>query len=408
MLTVIMPTSLADTNTTFAPVSAAPAAIISVPTLRDAVIESNYLFATVNPGVANTIRLQAATYTLSIPNSATTGYETASATGDLNINGNLTVQGVGVPGVPLTTIKQQAMDRVFAVNTPSLTVNFNNLAITCGTAVDDAVAGTLPGTTTAQGGGIWAQGDTLALLTVTFRGDRALGGAGTATAFDGQTAQGGAVWDAGGTLAITNATFQTNSAIGGAGFAGTGASPFGGIGGGAYGGGLYATAGVAVTFGGASLSSTVNFQGNQADGGAGGAGASTSSALVLATGGIGGNGGAANGGALYADAGSTVGQAVASSPCSVLLNVANFTGNKVVGGNAGKGGNGTMSGGFGGFGGTGFGAGLYTVAASITLRGGSISSNLAQGGAGGNGGSGAEFWRIWRQRRFGRRGRPVC
>jgi hypothetical protein len=391
LLTVIMPKLFADTNTMYTPVTALPGATISVPTLRDAVIESNYLFNTVNSGVPNVIKLQAGTYALSIPNSVGGGYETASATGDLNINGDLTIQGVGAPGIPLTTIRQLAVDRVFAVNSPGLTVNLNYLAVTGGTAVDDGVAGTLPGTTTAEGGGLLASNDTLALSNVTFLGDRALGGNGTAASTGGRQAGGGAINDSGGTLDLSNVSFLCNSAVGGAGMNGNSASPGGGAGAAAAGGALYAS-GVAVTFGGASQASTVVFAGNQADGGAGGKGLGTTAANPINAGGAGGTGGFALGGGLYANAGATISEAATSSPA--VLNLANFIANKVLGGN---GGNGALTGGNGGqatpsgilSGGDGEGGGLYADASTITLQGGSMISNLAQSGAGGNGGAGA-------------------
>ncbi|MGA2617734.1 MAG: hypothetical protein ABSF26_09000 [Thermoguttaceae bacterium] len=322
LLTIIVPGTFADTNAPFAPVSVGPTAVYNPPhlTLRDAVIEANYLFGTVNPGVANTILLLSGTYMLSIANTA--GHEALSKTGDLNINSSLTIQGAATSGGPKTTIQQKAADRVFDVNATGLIVNFNNLTISGGTAVDDAVAGHLPGAYPAEGGGLWASGDTLGLSNVTFKGDRALGGAGTATSVS-QLAEGGAIWVSGGTLGLTGVTFQDNSALGGAGFNGTATAPNGGAGNNGYGGGLYATGSVTVA-------------------------------------------------GVVSPAGS-----------------ANFIGNKVVGGNGGNGANGASTGGGGGPGGFGFGGGLYDDSSTITLRGGSMSSNLAQGGAGGKGGNGA-------------------
>ncbi len=262
-----------------------------------------------------------------------------------------------MPGFPKTTIQQQAVDRVFEVNTGGLTVNFSNLTIAGGTAVDDTTPGALPGTTTAEGGGLWASGDTLVLSIVTFRGDQALGGPGTVDSIDGQIAEGGAIWDSGGTLGMTNATFQGNSAVGGAGLAGTSTSPDGGTGGEALGGGLFATSGVAVTLGRASLVSLANFNGNQADGGAGGAGFSTTVDTPVTAGGNGGFGGGAFGGAVYADAGATISDFHAS--WLISLNPANFSGNKALGGNGASGGDGTSAGGNGGTGGPASGGGLY-------------------------------------------------
>jgi hypothetical protein len=385
LLTVITPTTFGDTNTTFTGVPATSA--ISVPTLRDAVIEANYL------GGTNTIKLSAGIYTLSIPNSTVGGYETGSHTGDLNINSNLTIQGVGVGPLPLTIIRQTAVDRVFAVNAiggPALTVNFNDLVITGGKAVDDAVAGTLPGTSNAEGGGIWASGDNaLSLSTVIFQGDSAVAGTGDGDYY-AESAYGGGMYDfaglshgtrtttkaaaslsTSGTLSLTNVTFLDNSAIGGTGNAALEENS----GGYAYGGGLY-TYEVAVTLGGASPVSTVAFIGNQAVGGPG------STYVDYYDYGY-GYGGGAGGGGMYADVGTTLSEAGAT----VGLSVADFVGNKAVGGLGAHGGNGTYTGGSGGDGGYGAGGGLYASGATITLRGGYFLSNLAQGGNGGAGGS---------------------
>ncbi len=368
LLTVLTPNTFADSNTSFNPAAYVLGSSATL-TLRDAVIEANWLYNTNSAtlGNANTISLKAGTYTLSIPN-ASTGYETASATGDLNINSNLTIQGVGAATVPLTTINQTAADRVFAVNTPGLTENFCDLAIAGGKAVNDPSGAD----TFAEGGGIWASGDTLALSTVTFRGDCAVGAA-VSGAEDANYAIGGGMYDSSGTLGLTNVTFQSNSAVGGAGSATAGY----GNGGSALGGGLY-TLEVAVTLGAASSISIVTFNGNQAVGGAVGAPASPSAFRS----GAGAYGGQANGGGMFADDGTTLIEASRS------LNVADFLLNKAVGSTGGNGGSGNSSGGTGGQGGNGLGGGLFAEGASITLRGGYFMANVAQGGVGGAGGNG--------------------
>ncbi len=100
LLTIIVPTTFGDTNTPFAPVSVGAAGTYTAPglTLRDAVIEANYLYNSVNLGVPNTIQLKAGTYTLGIANTA--GHEALSKTGDLNINSSLTIQGAATTGAP--------------------------------------------------------------------------------------------------------------------------------------------------------------------------------------------------------------------------------------------------------------------------------------------------------------------
>ncbi len=407
LLTVIVlqPKVFADTDANFAPFTAGPTDTIALKTLtlRDAVIEANYLFNTVNPGVANTIDLQAGTYTLSLLNTvdgtkatAAIGHETASARGDLNITGNLTFQGAGGPGDPDTTIRQKAVDRVFEVDSPGLTVNFNNLIFTGGTAVDDTTPGALPGTTTAEGGGIWATGDTLAVSNVTFQCDQALGGDGTTLAPDGQNAEGGGMWVTGGTgstLVLTNVTFQGNSAVGGDGLDGVSVSPYGATGGFGVGGGLFAQTAV-VTFGGAlpavaahvhvSQAGGDNFYNNQAQGGEGGDSFNTS-------GDVGGIGGDGDGGAVYAVLGSTLSDGNSSNPTTVPVNRTNFSGNEARGGDGGNGGSGTLTGGAGGAGGSGNGGGLMLAyGGTITFQGSNIGSNLAQGGDGGKGGAGTQ------------------
>ena len=131
LLTVIMlqANSFADNDTRFTPSLPGPGDQITVKTLRDAVSEANYL-STVNPGEANTIDLQAGTYKLS--------------QGRLNVTGNLTIQGATGTGNCGTTILQQVADRVFEVGLPALTVNFNNIKISSGTAVDNSAPARCP------------------------------------------------------------------------------------------------------------------------------------------------------------------------------------------------------------------------------------------------------------------------
>ncbi len=366
LLTIIVPATFADTNAPFTPVSvgAANSYTASGLTLRDAVIEANYLFNSVNTGVANTIILKAGTYTLSIANMA--GHDALSKTGDLNVNGNLTIQGAATSGGPKTTIQQKAVDRVFEVNSTGLTVNFDNLTIAGGTAVDDAVAGHSPGAYIAEGGGVWTTGDTLELFNVIFKGDRALGGAGTAGAVNGQIAQGGAIWDSGGTLGLANVTFLGNRAVGGAGLNGTTAAPNGGNGGEADGGGLYATGTVA---GIGSGPGTANFTGNQALGGNGGNGANGAT-----TGGNGGHGMGGFGGGIYAG--------------SITLHGGSISSNLAQGGAGGKGGNGATLGGSGGVSGDALAGAMFASGGPASLTQVNVSSNTALTLAGGVGGAG--------------------
>ena len=108
--------------------------------------------------------------------------------------------------------------------------------------------GTLPGTSTAQGGGLWALDDAVTLSTVTFKSDRALGGAAVSTNnWNSYEAEGGAVWVNGGTLGITNATVPVQQRRRRSRLRRYRWSPTGGPGAGGLGGGLYATGGAAVT-----------------------------------------------------------------------------------------------------------------------------------------------------------------
>jgi len=395
LLTVITPMTFGDTNATFNPATyftspPSPTGKISVPTLRDAVIEANYLYSTVNPGVANTISLQRGIYTLSIANGAT--HESASATGDLNITGNLTVQGFSIAGIPFTTISQTAADRVFEINAGTTSVaptqvTFQNLTIQGGRAYDNGTD-VAPGTTAAEGGGILdTVGANLTLSGVILQNDRALGasGKGTSTATPGpEAALGGGLYVSGGAVSLTNVTFLNDQAVAGGGAAGVGTSGAGGNGGMAIGGGLYAN-GTAVTFGSSSkLLSVVSFLGDKAIGGNGGNGTSGDD------GGSGGSGGAAEGGGLAAVGGATVGDTTSMNLTSFSLDLANFVGNAALGGNGGLGGAGSTHGGSGGGGGGGAGGGLFSDGSTVTLTGGNLTGNLAQGGnAGGSGSGGA-------------------
>ena len=86
----------------------------------------------------DTIQLQAGTYTLSIAN-AGGKHEISNAQGDLNVTSNrhaLVIRGAtDANGHPTTTIEQTAIDRVFQVLTPGVSVTFEDLVIEGGQAV---------------------------------------------------------------------------------------------------------------------------------------------------------------------------------------------------------------------------------------------------------------------------------
>ena len=416
LLTVITPTSFGDTNATFVPFTSSTASI-SVPTLRDAVIEANYLFDNgATAGQANTIKLNAGTYTLSLYNTTdgtstgtAIGHETASTRGDLNITSNLTIQGVGVGPLPLTTISQSraVLDRVFEINAdPSTlasptTVTFQNLNIQGGQAVDDGSSGAIPNGSVAEGGGILdaVTGLNLKLCSVVLQCDTAFGANNAVATTSGSgpgpaSALGGGLYVAGSTLSLTNVCFNNDSALGGSGLNGTSLSTTGGNGGTAEGGGLYVNAS-SVTFGSSTrLVSLVSFSCDKALGGLGGTGYT----VTEGTGGAGGYGGYAFGGGMAVTGDSSLSDtttATIASLSSLLclpsvsfsVDLANFSGNKAIGGAGGTGGGGTGGGGTGGSGGNGSGGGLYVSASAVSLAGGNILGNLAQGGAGGASGT---------------------
>jgi Bacterial Ig-like domain len=97
-------------------------------TLRSAVIASN-----ANGVGADTINLNAGTYTLSISSLGT--FENAAATGDLDVNGSLAVQGTGSASTIITTTYDASCGdgKVFGVNQTGtfsgLTVSFSALRI---------------------------------------------------------------------------------------------------------------------------------------------------------------------------------------------------------------------------------------------------------------------------------------
>ena len=405
LLTVITPTSFFDTNASFTPFTPT-SANISVPTLRDAVIEANYITG------ANTINLNPGIYTLSLYNTSNgtssgtpTGHETASTRGDLNITSNLTIQGVGVGPLPLTIIKQTVLDRVFEINAPTTgssptAVTFQNVNIQGGQAIDSGLSGALPHSAAAEGGGILDAIDAnLTLSGVVLQNNKAEGLNHGTTSYVGpgtEAALGGGLYVSGATVSLTNVTFLGNQALAGSGVnATTGA---GGSGGDAEGGGLYADDSTIIFGSSFKVLSLVTFASNQAIGGAGGTGGSetvpgpinSGSKLNLeSTGGSGGSGGSAEGGGMAAVFGTTVGDTTSITRSNFSLDLATFLGNTAKGGIGGNGGSDAGGlGGSGGSGGWGYGGGLYAYGATVTLTGSAFTLNQALGSAGGVGGTG--------------------
>ncbi len=202
--------------------------------LREAIIAAN-----ASPG-PDTITLQIGIYALSIPGRN----EHASATGDLDITGDLTMGGAGAA---LTVIDGGALDRVFDV-TESITVQVSGLAVQGGDSADQDGGGirnlgaltlndtSVSGNHADDAGGINNLG-ALTLINSTVGGNQAddAGGGifnhqGAALTLTGSTVSGNSSgFSAGGisnfeTLALTNSTVSGNTTGGNGG----GISNFGG------------------------------------------------------------------------------------------------------------------------------------------------------------------------------------
>lgn len=149
-------------------------------TLRAAIMEANAL-----PGT-DTITLPAGTYTLTIP-----GFnEDFNATGDLDIDSDLTITGAGAN---MTIIDAGGIDRVLDIRPVNATnVHISGLTVTHGSA----------GPITTSGGGILAQGTLLTLTNVTVRGNTADYGGGIFV---------------GGSVTLNNCTVSGNTALAGGG-----------------------------------------------------------------------------------------------------------------------------------------------------------------------------------------------
>jgi hypothetical protein len=392
LLAVIAPAGFADGLFPFFPY-ATHASNISVPTLRDAVIEANFLAAN-KISATNTIKLAVGDYTLA-------GGPTPDGTaGELLISSNLTIKGAGEA---LTTITGSGADRVIEIGTKinglgnpvvtPVTASLQNLAINGGVAVDNGLTAACVGE--AYGGGILDFGGSLSLSKVALTGNVASGTAANAggggagyggglavlgpatVSLSGVTvslnlakgaatfnAEGGGIFMLGpGSLTIKASTISGNVAEGGAGTAA--AAP--GI---ALGGGLYSN-GAKVAISGSSIG--VLGAGNVAIGGSGVVGAAG------ANGGTGGAGGDAGGGGAYI-----------AGAAAISITGSAFYDNVAVGGDGGFGGDATANAGVGGAagaGGSGAGGGLYLKAAPLSLSGTLIQGNVAAGGGGGNGGA---------------------
>ncbi|HEY7311033.1 MAG TPA: hypothetical protein VH643_16835 [Gemmataceae bacterium] len=249
---------------------------------------------------------------------------------------------------------------------------------------------TYSGGADASGGGLYMYGGSVVNITNSIiNNNHVQGGNGTGTTgAHGGDARGGGTFISGSgwKVSITGTTVNDNTATGGAGAKGfkEGQEELaamvghnGGAGGSASGAGAF-------VFGNGAgfnvLSSS--FNGNIAQGGAGGQGGPGSDG---GKGGDGGNGGSAFGGGLFYE---TFGSGLKITGTS-------FDSNQAIGGNGGLGGRGGVGsrtggdGGAGGNGGAGEGGGIWLYAdGAVTIVNSSVTNNNATGGTGGDGGVG--------------------
>ncbi|MGA7991928.1 MAG: choice-of-anchor Q domain-containing protein [Thermoanaerobaculia bacterium] len=151
--------------------------------LRQCIIKANS-----NPGA--TLSVPAGTYTLTIAGRG----ETAGATGDLNINANMTINGAGAAS---TIVDGGGLDRVFHVD-KNATASISGLTVRNGSAgAPDSQL---------EGGGILSEGVT-ALTDVALTGNTTSSG-------------GGGVYNKKGTLTLNRCTISGNNAVNGGGIGG--------------------------------------------------------------------------------------------------------------------------------------------------------------------------------------------
>lgn len=336
-------------------------------TLRAAIQESNAL------GATHVITLPAGTYTLTLAGTN----ENASATGDLDVSANITINGASAQ---TTFIDGGGIDRVLHVQSGA-TLNTINTSVTGGFISQNNGGGILnEGTLTLtrseiQGNtadladetlGIWggfgggiANSGTLTMNTVTIRGNDATGSEGprgiTGGGGGGSTPGfGGGIYnESGATVTATNCTISGNRAMGGRASRG---SPNGGVwnAAGSTGGNMAAGAGGAAG-GGAGGNATGDYSG-------GGGGGSMSSG-----GGSGGSGG-------YGAGGGAVGARTSGGSSTNPVGAGGFGG--------GSGNNACCSSSGGGGAGAGFGGGIFNNGGTVTLTNVTIAFNEALGGNG--------------------------
>ena len=295
-------------------------------------------------------------------------------TGTISLNGSelptisddLTITA---PAVGLTVDAHQA-SRILEVNT-SASAGVWGLTLVNGSADQGGAifnngtlsltACTFSGNLARDGGGIFNNGGNLGLDRVTLDSNTARGADGAALGPPGQDARGGGLFNSGGAVTISDSSLTNNSAQGGA----EGSGGFGGAGGAALGGG-------ACSLGGSLELMDSTLTGNSARAGAGG----DARYLYLVDG---GQGGSAQGGAVFA-----------SGATAVTLTNSTLSGNIARAGDGGRGGSGGLGfGANGGYGQQAQGGGLFAQnCASVTITNSTVLQNTARGGDAGQGGIG--------------------
>jgi hypothetical protein len=333
-------------------------------------------------GEDNVIQLQAGVYNLTKNNPGNV-HEVGAATGDLGVTSpghTLTILGADATA---TVIDANAIDdRVFQV-LPKATLVLQDLTVTGGSAVDDGTAGAVAYQTDSRGGGILNEGN-LRLDHVRLRVNRASGVLFSPSAGTPATnAAGGGIYSTG-DLEVRDSIIDQNTAWAGAGGDGLSVGLAHKPGNAGLPGGTATGGGVYVGGGNAAISNST-LSGNTALGGLGGNGSDGGPSIGLAgwAGGNGGQGGVGAGGALYEFGG------------VVTLSDSTVSGNWARGGQGGRGGNGSATGGLfaggaggvGGNGSAGEGGGLAVGFGHLTVSNATVALNTSQGGKGGDGGA---------------------
>lgn len=293
--------------------------------------------------------------------------------GILNTGGNVTLTNVGIQAcVALgkgdsvvnehTTLEAQGGGLAVLGTTGNVIISGSKFTANSASGGNGGIFNNANGGA-AKGGAIYFENGTLNINLSRVEFSSATGGDGGDQDQNGQTnggfgglAQGGGLWVGGGTVSINDTTFEGTSANGGnSGTGGNGANP----GGEAMGGGIYSLGNVTVT------NSTFNLA--TANGGDGG----NAFGATCLGGHSAGDGGAARGGAIFADNG------------SLVINTATFASNSAIGGDGGNGGqtDGGLNCGMHGAGGLAHGGALANNnAATINLKHGTLSQNNAEAG----------------------------